>query len=374
MTPAELRRHLVEELLPLWQEHGVDRARGGFVNRLDAKLRPAPDDFKRLLVHARLLYVFSRAWLAGAPPWALETAGETYAFLCDRFRDPRHGGWYLTTSLAGEPLDPRKDTYAHAFVVFALAHYGLAAREPRSLGLAAETYDLLERHLADRERGGFFEGADRDWTPTPGPRRQNPHMHLLEALLALGEATGERRHLDAALALLDLLRARFVDPARGCLLEHFTARWEPDPERGRCLEPGHHFEWTALLHQLAGTAARPDALGDADRLFRFGARHGIDALHGGVYDEIDPGGAVTRDTKRLWPQLEHLRALAARRAPELPAALELVVARYLDPATGAWREHCTRQGEVFSAFTNATSVYHLWTALTAAATALEPPA
>src|SRR2546430_13023820 len=43
------------------------------------------------------------------------------------------------------------------------------------------------------------------------PRRQNPHMHLLEALLALHVATGEKNWLRRAGALVDLFKRRFAD-------------------------------------------------------------------------------------------------------------------------------------------------------------------
>ena len=63
------------------------------------------------------------------------------------------------------------------------------------------------------------------------------------------------------------------------------------------------------------------------------------------------------------------RALRARLAPSaesrarLGTALEGCAKRYLDPATGGWREQLSREGRVLSQAQNATSVYHVVAAL-----------
>lgn len=378
--PEDLRRHLIDELLPLWHEHGVDRSHGGFHPRLTLELRPGPDRFKRLVATTRQIYVFSHAALLGAPGWALETARWGLEFLEDRFRDPRYGGYFLTTDLEGRPLDRRKDTYAHAFVLFAMAFYRRASGDSEALRIAAETLDLLESRLHDAQRGGFLEGASERWEAVDEPRRQNPHMHLLEAFLELWNAAREPRYLEQAHAVARLFRSRLLDPQRGCLGEYFTADWRPHPGKlGERIEPGHHFEWVWLLHRYAHLAEEPSILDEAEQLFRFALRTGVDPEHGGVFDETDREGRVRRDTKRLWPQTELVKALAARfeasGAPvergRLDAALRHCFARYVDPRRRAWRDHLTREGELLTDLMPATSLYHITLALSEAARVLD---
>ena len=86
-TRATLRAHLCDELLPLWERHGLDRARGGYWSRLGADLRPMPDGHKRLLVHARQIFAFTRAAELGAGAWARAAAAHGLAFMLERFRD-----------------------------------------------------------------------------------------------------------------------------------------------------------------------------------------------------------------------------------------------------------------------------------------------
>jgi mannose/cellobiose epimerase-like protein (N-acyl-D-glucosamine 2-epimerase family) len=370
LSRAELRAHLVDELLPLWERHGLDRTLGGYWNRLGPDLRPTPDGFKRLLVHARQLFAFTRAQALGASDWARAAAAHGLEFLATRFWDSRHGGWFTRTSDAGEPFDRRKDLYDHAFAMFALAEHHRVTRERESLRLARETWALVRERLRDPKHGGFFEGASDDWRPLAGLRRQNPHMHLFEALLSLHEVAPADGALAEASALVELLGSRWSDSRSGALGEHFGASWKPAPGApGRVVEPGHGFEWFGLLARYAELGGAGSARELAQRLFDFASRHGVDA-DGGVFDQVDREGAVLTATKRLWPQTERLKALSvslrlrpdpARRA-QLEVALRYCAERHIEPATRGWREQLSREGESLANEQNATSVYHVVTA------------
>ncbi len=375
-----LRAHMCDELLPLWARHGLDRARGGYWNRLGPDLAPMPDGHKRLLVHTRQLFSFTRGVELGAGATAREAAAHGLAFLVERFWDARNGGWFTSTDDAGAPLDRHKDLYGHAFAIFALAQHARAFGDAESLRLARATFELVCERLRDPEAGGFFEGASEAWQPLAGPRRQNPHMHLVEALLALAEVAPESDALAEARALVGLLGARFIDARTGALVEHFDPRWQPLPgEAGRAIEPGHHFEWVWLLDRLHAIEPNPATRALADRLFAFGRRFGVDA-DGGVFDQVDRDGRPLAATKRLWPQTERVKALAERaRATrgdtklrgELEAGLRYCFARHVDAKTRGWHEQLARDGRVLSDAQNATSVYHVVLALEEASRALD---
>src|SRR3546814_5449526 len=107
-------------------------------------------------------------------------------------------------------------------------------------------------------RAGAFDGYSERQVARgealPLPRRQNPHMHLLEAFLALYEASGEAHWLARAQSIHDLFRRHFLQ--QGQLVEFFDADWREVPQDGRdgarrLREPGHFFEWAWLLHRLA---------------------------------------------------------------------------------------------------------------------------
>ncbi len=371
LSRVTLREHLVGELLPLWERHGLDRVRGGYWNRLGPDLRPLLDGHKRLLVHARQIFAFTRGVELGAGAWARAAAAHGLEFLVSRFRDTRHGGWFTSTDDAGAPLDRHKDLYGHAFVIFALAHHHRVFGEPESARLARETLGLVYERLRDRVAGGFLEGASEDWKPIAGPRRQNPHMHLVESLLALDEIGSDADALREAHALVELLGARWIDARTDALGEHFDPSWQLlAGDVGRIVEPGHHFEWVWLLDRLDAREPRESTRALARRLFDFARRFGVDT-DGGVLDQVDRVGNPLATGKRLWPQTERVKALAARAHAtgdadlrrELDAGLGYCFARYVDPATRGWHEQLARDGSVASEAQNATSVYHVVSAI-----------
>ena len=58
----------------------------------------------------------------------------------------------------------------------------------RALERACETVELVQARMRDAVHGGYHEATDERWRPlAEGPRRQNPHMHWVEALLAAAE-------------------------------------------------------------------------------------------------------------------------------------------------------------------------------------------
>ncbi len=367
-SPPDLRAYLLERLLPLWDRHGWDPRHGGFHSRLDLALAPVPDGFRRLVVQMRQLFVFGSAALQGMPG-AAERAHATLEHARRVYWDPRFGGWYYTATPEGTPLDRRKDTYAHAFVLLGLAtHAGLDPAGP-ALDLAARTTDLIERHLTDGKAGGFHEAASESWEPLDETRRHNPHMHLLEGFLALFERSGEERYRAHAQALIELFAQRQLDARHGCLPECFAADWTPLDGDQAWTEPGHHFEWMWLLAcaRRLGVCAVPPEL-DAT-LERFACKHGIDPDDGAVFDRLHLDGRILDARKRVWPQTEHIRALTLRAAHDAHARAELdrrvahCFARYVDPHHGGWREHAARDGTIVSEYMNATTVYHVWTAL-----------
>ena len=367
----ELCAHLIEDLLPLWAGCGVDPERDSFVSQLGPGLVPRLDDPRRLLVQTRQVYVFSVAACAGGPEWMAELAQGGVEVLLRDFWDDEHGGFFRTTTATGEPVDRGKDLYGHAFVMLAMAARHVCG-DAAALPLAERTLALLEEHLADDEHGGFVEAADADWTPVEGPRRQNPHMHLFEAALALGEQDPDGPWLLLARRLLVLFEEHQVDAKTGVLREYFEDDWSPrGDDRGRITEPGHHFEWVWLLHEYARLADDDRVLPLAARLFERGTAVGVDPEHGGIFDQVDVGGAVLLDSKRLWPQTEYLKALAVRGDLEaLETALGRCWERYRDSTSAGWREQLARDGTPVSERMNATSVYHVWTGLSAAAAAL----
>src|SRR3546814_6220407 len=83
------------------------------------------------------------------------------------------------------PLDRRREFYTQAFVLLALAWYHRASGSREPLRWIRRTMEFLDGALADRHHDGYFETAVAGEAVHEPIRRQNPHMHLFEPLLAL---------------------------------------------------------------------------------------------------------------------------------------------------------------------------------------------
>lgn len=365
---AALRGWLIDQALPAWAAHGVDRHGGGFFEAIDLQGR-AVEAPRRTRVVARQVYVFATAarhgWLAGA-----DTVVEHgLSFLLNKLRR-EDGSFASSVRPDGTLVDARFDLYEQAFALFALA---AACRDrPDRAALHDEATALLQalrRHWR-HPTAGFEEAARRTL-----PLRSNPHMHLLEAALEWAEvAAPHERALwnDLADELAQLCLARFIDPDSGALREHFDGDWRPMPGApGRVVEPGHQFEWGWLLLRWAARSGNATAVAAAHRLIEIGEAHGVDRARGVAVNALDDTLRVTDAAAKLWPQTERIKAwhAALAKATRAPAQAEARarlrdavagLARYLLPApAGLWHEVMDAHGGFVLQDCRASSLYHI---------------
>jgi len=373
-----LRPWLLEHVCPFWLQRITDPA-GGFAEEIDSLGSPIGRSRRTTLVQARLTYVFSHAYVLNGDPAFGKAARHGFSFLVSTARAP-DGGWFRAVSTEGATLDNARDAYDHAFVLFALAWYFRATHDASAIQLADATWQSMQAHLADPRHGGFFEEFAPGRSEVKLPRRQNPHMHLLEALLALHVATAEKNWLRRAGAMVDLFKRRFSDPQTGALAEFFADDWSPAPgDSGRLREPGHQFEWVWLLYEYYRLSRDESVILYAQRLFDFGEKFGIErgdglagqGLVGAVFDGVDAAGALVAGTKLFWPQTEYLKALVARAEWQNDAAaraaisghLALIAQHYLRPDGASWHNQLARDGKPLTQTTPARVLYHLFMAV-----------
>jgi mannose/cellobiose epimerase-like protein (N-acyl-D-glucosamine 2-epimerase family) len=356
-------RWLIEHAWPLWLEHGVDWRRRAFHEHLDSASLKCQASFRRLRVAARQTYVFSKAVRYGVP-----RAKEAVALGLDFLRGPARlpdGGFAWRFDLDNQPIDSTRDLYDHAFVLLAFA----AAAEV--VGAADVDADAVA--LADYIATQFVHpaGGYRDSIPAIALRRQNPHMHLFEALLAASNAFRDERFFNHARDLAALFVARFFQAKEGALPEYFDEALGPHREAGRFLvEPGHHYEWIWLFHQYEksaaamGAPAGPDSTSVAHSLFEFAERHAVSAANGLVANSVWSDGTAADSGFRLWPQTERLKAVARRQPDRAASALGAIARHLVGACPGLWIERMDAGGQEIAQAAPATSLYHLTAAFT----------
>lgn len=356
----------MRQALPLWAGAGFDPALGLYVERLDLTGAPVADAPRRLTTQARQIYTFAHAALLGWWPDGRAQAVAAAHAMIDRYLSPDGApGWIFSIGPGGGPADVKRELYAHAFALFGLAWAFRLDPDPRFAEARDATLRLLEEKFAGP--GGGYISVLGDGGRE---RLQNPHMHLLEAMLAWHEATGDATFLARAGEIGDLFVSRFYQAEPGVLVEYFGPGWSFfSGERGRIVEPGHHFEWVWLLHRLGQAGGRGPG-GEAERLYAHACRHGYDA-EGLIVERVAADGAVLAASRRTWPHTEAIKAHAVM-CEQGVAAAEMRCAKTWDAmfenflsgaAAGGWRDHLDGGGALLSDYMPASTLYHVFCAI-----------
>lgn len=319
------------------------------------------DAFTRVRVQARQTFAFTQALRLG---WQPELSAE----LVEQGVRTLSGLARREDGLAGHKLKPdasgfvddTADLYDLAFTLYALAAASEVLEDGSgAVASARALLDALDRQMKDRTNGGYAESL-----PAPSRRSQNPHMHLLEASLALHRADPEGGHLARATELVTLFHEKFTAGPGGLLGEFFKLDWsEPEGEAARLVEPGHQFEWVWLLHAYAQASGEP-LPPIAGRLYSFAA--GTLDAEGRALLQVTRDGSVHDAGRRTWSQTEALKAhlvMLELTGDEAIAAaacnsFDILMDEHLTPE-GGWIDHYDGDGHIVSTTMPASSGYHV---------------
>lgn len=352
--------------LPLWATAGYDRQRHVYHERLSFDALPVNPPALRVMVQSRQIATYARATLDGV----VDASEAVYASIAEMqrryWRSDAEKGWVFSVAADGRPYDKTRDLYAHAFVLYALSCVYSLSRDPYFLRVARETVSELGDIFAS-PYGGFVDAV-----PASDPfRRQNPHMHLLEAFLALASSTQDSFFLEQAQRLMALAETKFVDPHSGLLLEIFDESWTPCTGVNRvAVEPGHLFEWSWLLNEAVrldpGCAQNKRHREVSARLYKVGLTHGL--VDGLVCDGVGEDGRLLKNTTRIWPQTELIRLLAEKGSARTKAEAKLLVGlsnaffQRFAPLHlgGGWVDRLDADGRPAVDHMPASSLYHIY--------------
>lgn len=341
----EFRQELVA-IADWWVAHAQDKELGGFYGEISAQNVPVKSASKGVILNSRILWFFSEVALEINNPEYLACARRAYDYLLQHFFDHEHGGVYWEVDAKGNPINTKKQVYAQAFTVYALAAYYRLTQDEQALARALECFDLMERHAIDRVHEGYLEAFTRSWGVIEDlrlsekdlnyPKSQNTHLHILEAYTSL-HLVHPTEQIKAALKYnIELFDNYMIDKETFHLRMFMNLEWK-DFSPG--FTYGHDIEAAWLI------AKGLDSLGDArysaeltPTLLKIAEVTLQEAIgeHGQVVDSYDFATKSVNPDTVWWVQAEALVGF-------LYAYANSHEKRYLDAAENVWQFIKTHQ-------------------------------
>jgi mannobiose 2-epimerase len=310
---GELEAELKGNILPFWIKHVPDHLHGGFhghVSHSNEAIEKAP---KGAIMNARILWTFSAAYRMYPESSYLETAERAYHYILDHIIDKEYGGVYWELDYKGEVSSSRKQIYALAFTIYAMAEYHMACGDKEALETAISLFQQIEEHALDKENGGYTEALSREWKPVEDLRlsekddneskTMNTHLHILEAYANLYRTWKDPLLGKALEEIILLFLEKFVDPQSYHLKLFFDDNWTL---KSNLISYGHDIECAWLLHEAAEILGLPELVKRTGKMAVQMARANIQGLDedGGLYYEFFPSELRLDTDKHWWPQAE----------------------------------------------------------------------
>jgi N-acylglucosamine 2-epimerase len=349
------RDGLLHDVLPFWINHCVDREYGGFMFALDRDGTVIDTD-KPIWIHGRFTWLLSTLYntVEKRAEW-LELAQHGIDFL-RRYGFDSDGRMFFQVTREGKPLRKRRYIFSETFATIALAAYGKASGDERTIQEALDLFKLIIRYLT-----------------TPGllpPKiipetRQSkglaiPMIMIVTAQVlreSLADPTFCNEWIDR---WINEIERDFMKPEFQAVLETVGPNGEfIDHFDGRMLCPGHAIEAAWFIMREA------QYRGNNPRLLKLGTtildwmwHWGWDEEYGGIIYYRDVKGLPVQeywqDMKFWWPQNEVI--VAALMAYQLASdekyihwhqlAHDWAYQHFPDPEYGEWYGYLHRDGRI----------------------------
>jgi N-acylglucosamine 2-epimerase len=349
---ATYRDGLLNDTMPFWISHAIDRQSGGYLTALDRDGTVAHTD-KAVWVQGRFAWLLATLYntVERRPEW-LELSKHGIDFINKHCFDT-DGRMFFSVTRDGQPLRKRRYLFSETFAVIALAAYGQASGDDRYKRQALDLFRLILKYHT-----------------TPGllpPKvipTTRPMKGLAMPMILTITAQELRKVVDDPVCTEVIDRSiteverDFLKPEFKCVLETVGPNGEfYDTFEGRTVCPGHAIEagWF-FLQEARRRNNDPRLIRLGTTIIDWSLDLGWDSQYGGIVYYSDckglPSTEYPHDMKLWWPHNETiiatLLALQLTGDPKYSRWHAMVhdwaYAHFPDPLYGEWFGYLRRDG------------------------------
>ena len=345
------RKDLVDDILPFWLKHGLDRVHGGVYTCVDRD-GTLMDTTKSVWFQGRFGFTAAFAYnnVEKNPDWLAASKScidfiEAHCFAPD-------GHMYFEVTEDGVGLRKRRYVFSESFAAIAMSEYALASGDLSYAVKALELFKRMQRFLAEP---GFLPSK---YEPVFQAQGHSITMILVNTAACIRKVITDPcldQQIDRSIAAL---RKYFMHPEYKALLETVGPNGEfIDTLIGRTINPGHCIETAWFLLEEAKHRGWDKALTEmALTIFDWSWDWGWDEEFGGILNFRDckgfPNQDYSQDMKFWWPHCEAIICtLYAYEATGDEKYLELhrrvsewTYAHFPDEVEGEWYGYLHRDG------------------------------
>ena len=346
------RNDLLNDILPFWLEHGLDRVNGGVYTCLDRKGN-LMDSTKSVWFQGRCAFVFASAYnnIEQRPEY-LEMAKSCIDFIEAHCFDT-DGRMFFEVTADGRPLRKRRYVFSECFATIAMSEYALATGD---IAYAEKALRLFKETLRFINTPGILEPK---YLPTQPARGHSITMILINTAACVRRAIADPEldaQIERSITELDL----FIHPEYKALLEMVAPDGKLiDTIAGRVINHGHCIETAWFLLEEAKHRGWDPTIRDmALQILDWSWEWGWDNEFGGIINFRDckgfPAQDYSQDMKFWWPPTEAIiaslyayEATGDQKYLQMHAMANDWAYEHLpDPAYGEWFGYLHRDGSV----------------------------
>ena len=347
-------KELLENVIPFWESHCIDRDFGGYFTCLDRD-GSVYDTTKYMWMQWRIVCMFGELYMTeyGKPEW-LEIAKRGFDFLHRHGRDET-GTYYFALNRKGEPAMAPYNIYSDCFAAMGAAVLYRATKEEKYRQAAESAMNSYIARM-DNPKGRWDKGM-------PGKQKYlslGHYMMLANLGLLMDSCLGADTYAKSLAGAVDTVLSKFWNPNRGLMFENILpdGSFDLDSCEGRMLNPGHVLEamWFILNYFNQYQPGSPQVAKVAE-IIKATLNFGWDREFGGIYYFMDALGKphleLQADMKLWWVHNE--ATIACLYAYKMTGDSEFFDwfqrldewswKHFPDPQYGEWFAYLNRRGE-----------------------------